>query len=446
MAAEYDIAVIGAGSIGISVAYHALLMDPKLSVVLIDAEQPMSLTSAASGENYRNWWPHPHMKSLMDRSIDILETMNRQAEGGLIVSNRGYLLASREPVSGHMFENLQKTFVGAEEVRVHTHLDSYKSALQTYDGGVDIVTGGPVVSALYTRMSPEIQSLVHIRRGGTMDVQHLGQTMLERFRTYLGHRILGQVVAIEQASRFKLSIKSMTGEQAVLAERVVNAAGPFAGHIAQMVGADLPLVNTMQQKVAFNDIHGVIDREQPFSIDLDVAVLDWSTEEIGLLQDDEQLRRFLEPMPGAIHCRADGPRNGQRIKIGWAYNDAPAIPSRTPEIDPVFPEIAVRGACRLHPELKHYIQHRPGQSHYGGYYTMTIENWPLLGATPVADFYVACGFSGYGSMAACAAGELMACHLCDRPLTSWGRAMSLDRYRDHALMAEINELGDRGLL
>ena len=446
MAAEYDVAVIGAGSIGISVAYHTLLMDPKLSVVLIDAEQPMSLTSAASGENYRNWWPHPHMKSLMDRSIDILDTINRQAEGGLIVSNQGYLLASRQPVSAHMFENLQKTFNEAEEVRVHTQIDSYKSALQSYNNGVDIVNGCSVIRAFYPRMSQHIQSLVHIRRGGTMDVQHLAQTMLDRFRASQGQRLSGQVVAIEQASRFRITIEGVRGDQIVLAERVVNAAGPFARHIAEMLGVDLPLVNTMQQKVAFNDIHGVIDREQPFSIDLDAGVLDWSTEELGWLQDDEQFHRFLAPMPGAVHCRADGPRSGQRIKIGWAYNDTPESPQRAPQIDPVFPEIAVRGASRLHPELKRYIQHRPGQSHYGGYYTMTMENWPLIGATPVADFYIACGFSGFGSMAACAAGELIACYLCSKPMTSWCRALSLDRYQDHEMMTEINELGDRGLL
>ena len=41
--------------------------------MLIDAGQPMGLTSAASGENYRNWWPHPVMTEFTDRSIALME-------------------------------------------------------------------------------------------------------------------------------------------------------------------------------------------------------------------------------------------------------------------------------------------------------------------------------------------------------------------------------------
>ena len=73
---QYDIAVIGAGSIGIAVAYYLKQLRPTLSVALIDERQPMSLTSAASGENYRNWWPHPVMKQFMDHSIALLSLIH----------------------------------------------------------------------------------------------------------------------------------------------------------------------------------------------------------------------------------------------------------------------------------------------------------------------------------------------------------------------------------
>ena len=55
LSSHTDVAVVGAGSIGIAVAYYIKQQQPGLNVTLIDSEQPMSLTSAASGENYRNW-------------------------------------------------------------------------------------------------------------------------------------------------------------------------------------------------------------------------------------------------------------------------------------------------------------------------------------------------------------------------------------------------------
>ena len=58
---QVDIAVVGAGIVGIACAYSLALSERRPKVALIDPLAPMSLTSAASGENYRNWWPHPVM-------------------------------------------------------------------------------------------------------------------------------------------------------------------------------------------------------------------------------------------------------------------------------------------------------------------------------------------------------------------------------------------------
>ena len=67
-----DVLVIGAGIVGISSAYYIKKLAPATNVILIDAGQPMALTSAQSGENYRNWWPHPVMTAITDHSIDLM--------------------------------------------------------------------------------------------------------------------------------------------------------------------------------------------------------------------------------------------------------------------------------------------------------------------------------------------------------------------------------------
>lgn len=54
-----DVAVIGAGIAGLAVADYLAVEHGVRDVVVIDSGDPMALTSAQSGENYRNWWPHP---------------------------------------------------------------------------------------------------------------------------------------------------------------------------------------------------------------------------------------------------------------------------------------------------------------------------------------------------------------------------------------------------
>jgi D-arginine dehydrogenase len=68
-ATDCEIAVIGAGIAGIAAAYYLAIRHGRTRIALIDAGQPMGLTSAASGENYRNWWPHEVMTEFTDRSI-----------------------------------------------------------------------------------------------------------------------------------------------------------------------------------------------------------------------------------------------------------------------------------------------------------------------------------------------------------------------------------------
>ena len=66
-----DVAVVGAGIAGIATAYYLCVRQGIESLLLIDSRQPMSFTSAQSGDNYRNWWPHPTMADFTNRSIDL---------------------------------------------------------------------------------------------------------------------------------------------------------------------------------------------------------------------------------------------------------------------------------------------------------------------------------------------------------------------------------------
>ena len=153
----------------------------------------------------------------------------------------------------------------------------------------------------------------------------------------------------------------------------------------------------------------------PFSIDLDAKHLGWSNDEAALLAEDAEHAWLTGELPAGTHCRPDGGPNGRWVKLGWAYNKEISEPeedlANEATFDNQFPEIVMRGAAAFIPALKPYIESPPARfSHYGGYYTMTEENWPIIGPLDNEGAFVIGALSGFGSMAACAAGKLCAMH------------------------------------
>mgnify|MGYP001813994955 CR=1 FL=1 len=407
-----EIAVIGAGIAGIATAYYLCTAHGRQGIVLIDPRQPMSYTSAQSGDNYRNWWPHPVMSALTNDSIDELDRLARDTDNIFNMTRGGYVLASRARTD--------------DEDHIH----------------------GAAIAARYPWLGSEIQTVIHIPRGGDISGQQLGTWMLERMRERGVTLLRGAVTAIAKDKRFALEIDR---QHTLHAEQVINAAGPLANHIARLLGEALPVKNVFQQKVAFEDRLGAIPRDMPFSIDLDPKTLPWSDEERGLLEADPDMKWLTDVMPGGTHCRPEGGRHGKWVKLGWAYNTQSSEPqddlANEPASDPQFPEIVMRGAAAFIPALHAYVESPPTRySHYGGYYTMTDENWPLVGPMQTEDAFMVAALSGFGSMSACAAGKLCAAWACNAERPTYAMALSTHRYKDEDLMAELRSATSKGLL
>ncbi|MBV9113934.1 MAG: FAD-binding oxidoreductase [Hyphomicrobiales bacterium] len=450
-----EIVVIGAGIVGLACAYYLSSRHRGNGVRIVDARSPMSLTSAASGENYRNWWPHPTMTAFTDYSIDLLESIARESVNRIHMTRRGYVLATRQADAAALLAQLKIGYgkEGAERVRFHvsgfseTYRPAELSDWENAPNGVDVIQDRSVIRQWFPSFDPEIATLIHIRRAGDISGQQLGALMLEHVRSSGGSLKAARVMAIEKGSEFVLTLQGQDGVEGLRADVVVNAAGPYAGDIADMLGEPLPIMNVYQQKIALADSEGAIDRRMPFSIDLDPQILDWTDEERATLREDGTTHWLTEPMPGAIHCRPEGGEAGKWIKLGWAYNRTPSKPRDDPAPDPSFPDIVLRGASRLHPRLKGYWGRLPRQmSHYGGYYSMTKENWPLIGPMETRGAYVAGALSGFGTMGACAAGALCAAWVHDAPLPAFASQLSLARYDDEKLMQQLLGGADTGVL
>ena len=455
MKTQVDIAVVGAGIVGIACAYSLALSERRPKVALIDPLAPMSLTSAASGENYRNWWPHPVMTAFTDYSIDLMEAVARESDNRLHITRRGYALATRQADPESLLRQLHEGYgpQGAAKIRVHkagspsTYRPAESADWQTAPDGVDVIQDRRLIERCFPSFDREVATVLHIRRAGDISGQQLGSHMLERIRACGGRVIQGRVTAIERTTAFDLTVKGEEASSSVRADVLVDAAGPSVGEVAALLGETLPVTNVFQQKIAFEDVQGVVDRRMPFAIDLDRQLIDWTDEERTLLADDPATKWLAEPMPGAIHCRPDGGEHGRWIKLGWAYNRQPSSPTADLPTDANFPEIMLRGASRLNPGLRAYYGHLPSRlSHYGGYYTMTRENWPLIGPMATKGAFVAGALSGYGTMGACATGALVAAWVLGEKLPDFARPLSLVRYDDKALMQGLLAATNTGVL
>lgn len=451
---DCNVVVVGAGITGISAAYYLCVAHQVRDVVLIDPNPPMSFTSAQSGENYRNWWPHPVMTAFTDDSIDLMEQVARDSDNRLNMTRRGYALATRENPDA-LIEELHRGYGANSESSIRIHVadtpDAYhfdpSAGWEGSPDGVDVLRDQDLIRRTFPTYADDVSTVIHIRRAGDISGQQLGQYMLERLRESGGRLITGSVASVDSSDAFLLDVSGHDEIRQIRCEKIVNAAGPFAAEVAEMVGVTLPVTNVFQQKIAFEDRAGVIPRTMPFSIDLDAQTIDWSDEETELLRQDPETAWLTERMPGAIHCRPDGGEHGRWIKLGWAYEQNPTAVQWEPQVDDHFPEIVLRGASRLIPRLKTYYGALPRQmTHYGGYYTMTDENWPLIGPMGVEGSYVVGALSGFGTMAACAAGSLCAKWVVGDDLPDYAADLSLARYENAPLLAALAEMQSKGVL
>ena len=311
---------------------------------------------------------------------------------------------------------------------------------------VDVLRRPELIQAAFPTFAADVAAVIHIRRAGDLSGQQLGQWMLEHVREAGGRRLTGEVEAIERDGAYRITARGVDGPVLLEADAIVNAAGPFAPRIAAMLDVSLPIRTVLQQKIAFEDGRDAIPRNLPFSIDLDPQRIDWSSDEATALQEDPTHAWLTEDMPGAIHCRPDGGDKGRWIKLGWAYNDTAAAVDWRPDLDERFPEIVLRGAARLNPSLKAYYGRLPrAMHHYGGWYAMTEENWPLIGPMGPPGAFMNCGHAGFGTMTACASGEVCAALVAGAAPPRYADSLSLARYDDDRLMTEIRAAG-RGTL
>jgi glycine/D-amino acid oxidase-like deaminating enzyme len=454
-----DAVICGAGIAGISAAYHLSVKHGMKNVVLVDEGAPLSLTSDKSTECYRNFWPGPGdaMVSLMNRSVDIMEELARESNNIFHLSRRGYLYATADPDKIPHFERVaeESAALGAGPVRTHTgqrgdppYVPSSDSGFEGHPAGVDLILDKAIIRKNFSYLSGNIVAVVHARRCGWFSVQQLGMYLLERAKERSARLLKARVVGVEVTRNEvkAVRIRSNDSVDTIATRNFVNAAGPMLKEVGRMVGVELPVFSELHLKISFSDHLNAVPRNAPMLIWTDPIRLPWTEEERALLTESEETKRLLEELPSGVHTRPEGGAQSNILLGLWAYDTPPVEPIFPFSIDPRYPEMVLRGLATMIPSLNAYLNRLPKASVDGGYYTKTRENRPLIGKLSVEGAYVIGGVSGFGVMAGCGAGELLAAHLTGSKLPNYAPAFSMERYKDPDYQKLLDAWPDSGQL
>jgi glycine/D-amino acid oxidase-like deaminating enzyme len=451
-----DIVICGAGIAGISTAYHLAVLHGVRNILIVDPLPPLSLTSDKSTECYRNWWPGPGnaMVAFMNHSIELMEALARESGNVFHLNRRGYLYLTADATKLNDFIRTAREpeALGAGELRIHigapedpVYIPSPQHGFEQLPDGADLLLDAGLIHKHFPYLAGTVIAALHVRKAGWFSAQQLGAYLLDQARRHgarvISRRVTDVIKDKETIQRIRLSDGSE-----VATPCFVNAAGPLLNDVSQLINVELPVFCELHQKVSFRDTLGVIPREAPLLIWNDPQILPWSEEERAFLREEEQLHWLLHELPGGAHTRPEGGADSNIALMLWEYKTRQTFPIFPPNLDDQFPEIVLRGLAGMLPGLTRYFGKFPRPTLDGGYYTKTGENRPLIGPLPVRGVYIVGALSGYGLMAACAAGELLAAHITNSGLPSYSPAFSLERYSDPQYMQMLNNWGNTGQL
>jgi glycine/D-amino acid oxidase-like deaminating enzyme len=448
--------ICGAGIAGVSAAYALAVEKGIQDVILVDEGAPLSLTSDHSTECYRNWWPGPGdaMVALMNRSIERMEDLAHRSGNTFRMNRRGYLYCTASPERAIEMEKAgqQISALGAGPLRVHRgrkddppYQPAHPEEFDHQPDGADLLLEPALIRQNFPYLTEDVVAALHVRRAGWFSAQQLGMFLLEQAKNKGVKFISGKVIGVEQSRGRVTAIRLQNGEK-VNTPVFINAAGPHLKQVGQMLGVELPVFNELHLKLAMRDTQCVLARSAPLVIWSDPQKLEWTAEEREFLSEEPNTRMLLGELPAGIHTRPDGGADSPIILVLWEYHTRRVEPVWPIDEDRLYPEVVMRGLARMIPGMRVYLQKAGKPRIDGGYYTKTRENRPLIGKLPVEGAFVIGALSGFGLMAACAAGELLAEHVTSGILPVYASAFSLERYDDPVYLGLLDAWGASGQL
>ena len=376
-----EIVVIGGGVMGASTAYHLALRGQK-DVVLLE-KQPffgLGATGRCAGGIRYQFSTEINVR-LSQISLPMLERF--EAETGQAIDLRwcGYLflLTNAQEVAAFQHNVAMQNRLGvptqwltADEVRRRVpQLAAADVLAGSFHPGDGLADPNGVVAGYITAA----------RRLGVQAFTDTAVTQIETSG--------GRVTAVQ------------TNHGRIACRAIVNAAGPWASVISNMVGVPLPITPLRRQMITTTPMPD-IPADFPFVIDFARSLY--------------------------FHREGDGLLTGM--------SNPTEQPGFDESVDETWEETHMEAAIARLPLLAHAGR----LSGWAGLYEVTPDAHPIFGAVPQVDgYYLVGGFSGHGFMHGPVAGLLMAEIILD------GRATTLDismldyqRFAEGRLIREYN--------
>jgi glycine/D-amino acid oxidase-like deaminating enzyme len=350
-----DAVVIGGGVTGVSIAYHLAGLGVRRVLIL----EKKFLGAGGTGRSVgiiRQLYPTPETSAMVFRSLQVFREFGERVGGESGYVGCGALIG----VSPAMRPTLEKTLTLQRAIGIRAQLlppDEVRHVEPHIDpAGLGAVLYEP--ESGYGDPSAVTAGYAQAARGRGVTIEQGVE-----------------VIAIRQAAGRVLGVSTGSGE-AIDSPTVINAAGLWAPHVAQLAGLDLPImigrhpVFIVERGPSFGPAHLVY---------LDLAGGSYVRPETGgltltgSLTDDE----------------TQHPMDPELLGSEAGFDEAAAALTRTARAVPAL------GDARF-------------SRGYAGAFDITPDWMPILDETPLPGLYVAAGMSGHGFKLAPAVGEMMA--------------------------------------
>ncbi len=372
---SYDVAIIGAGSIGVPLSYYLGTKGLKVAVFEQHTSVGRGQNRAAIG-GIRATHSDPAKIRICQRTLDIISRM--QAEHGFDVDwiSGGYLF----PV-----------YTTEHEKALYELLDYQKQ----FDLNIDWVEPQKIEA-----LAPGLNQAG--LRGGTYSPEDGSANPLKVVDAYyqLARREQVSFHFHEKVTGFSTTnqkidrVKTPRGEYAV--DLVINAAGAYARAVGALLGIEVPV--------------------QPDS------------HEGGIT---EPVQRFFEPMIVDLRANARSENyyfyQNAEGQVIFCITPEPKIPGTDCDNTSEFLPLVCRRMIDLYPRLRNLRVRRT----WRGLYPMSPDGFPIVGAVKGAEnFYLAVGMCGQGFMIGPGLGEILAEVIVDQTDQYDKILTQLSLYRD----------------
>ncbi len=375
-----DIVIIGGGVMGASAAYHLAKRGMK-NIVLLEKEDLFGTGATgrcAGGVRYQ-FSTEINIKLSLE-SLPLIERFKDEIGQDVSYRQCGYLLVATNEKDAHLFKlnvqlqnqlGVQTQLLSGDEVRARLPLMKFEDAIAgTFHQKDGMVDPNSVVA------------------GYISAAQKMGVKALTRAEV-MGIRVSSdQVEAVE------------TAQGVIQTRMILNAAGPWASQIGEMVRVQIPVVPIRRQMFTTNSMKE-IPEDFPFVIDFAQSLY--------------------------FH------REGEGLLIGMSnQNEKPGFDQN---VDEEFELENFEAAIARMPLLERASR----VSHWAGLYEVTPDAHPIFGGSNIKGFAICTGFSGHGFMHGPIAGKLMSEYILDGKFSSVDVSMlDLARFEEGRLIKEYN--------